>query len=157
LNLPFNSETKMVVYVGGFRGKPYCWSPWFSNRTKIPIVKSPKLYLTDTGYLCALLNIRSKGRPSHHRQSGAVWETFLFRSTPRPRTQRRTHWKASSFGATRTREVDSWWMPAGRLGCLKRSGQSCPNMGDTVNLDFVRNVFGQLAYDRPVRSGPNTE
>ena len=29
--------------------------PWFSNRTK-SIVKSPKLYLADTGLLCALLN-----------------------------------------------------------------------------------------------------
>src|ERR1051326_6205550 len=33
--------------------------PWFSNRTK-SIVKSPKLYLADTGMLCALLNIRSE-------------------------------------------------------------------------------------------------
>lgn len=33
--------------------------PWFSNRTK-SIVKSPKLYLADTGLLCALLNIRSE-------------------------------------------------------------------------------------------------
>lgn len=31
--------------------------PWFSNRTK-SIVKSPKLYLCDTGLLCALLNVR---------------------------------------------------------------------------------------------------
>ena len=30
--------------------------PWFSNRTK-SIVKSPKLYLADTGLLCALLNL----------------------------------------------------------------------------------------------------
>src|SRR5208283_579270 len=42
--------------------------PWFSNRTK-SIVKSPKLYLTDTGLLCALLNIRSE---EALRQSPAV-------------------------------------------------------------------------------------
>jgi len=35
--------------------------PWFSNRTK-SIIKSPKLYLADTGLLCALLNIRSEAR-----------------------------------------------------------------------------------------------
>ena len=35
--------------------------PWFSNRTK-SIVKSPKLFLADTGLLCALLNIKSQTR-----------------------------------------------------------------------------------------------
>src|SRR5438094_6459770 len=33
--------------------------PWFSNKTKT-LVKSPKLYIADTGLLCALLNIRSE-------------------------------------------------------------------------------------------------
>lgn len=33
--------------------------PWFSNRAK-SIVKSPKLYLADTGLLCSLLNVRSE-------------------------------------------------------------------------------------------------
>src|SRR5438093_860800 len=33
--------------------------PWFSNRTK-SIIKSPKLFLSDTGILCALLNIHSE-------------------------------------------------------------------------------------------------
>jgi predicted AAA+ superfamily ATPase len=42
--------------------------PWFSNRTK-SIVKSPKLYLADSGLLCALLNIRSE---EAFRQSPAV-------------------------------------------------------------------------------------
>ena len=41
-------------------GQVVLLKPWFSNRTK-SIVKSPKLYLADTGLLCALLNIRSEG------------------------------------------------------------------------------------------------
>jgi len=49
-------------------GQAVLLEPWFSNRTK-SIVKSPKLYLTDTGLICTLLNIRSeKGL----RQSPAV-------------------------------------------------------------------------------------
>src|SRR5207249_9829763 len=39
-------------------GQVVLLEPWFSNRTK-SIVKSPKLYLADTGVLCALLNIRT--------------------------------------------------------------------------------------------------
>jgi uncharacterized protein len=40
-------------------GQVVLLEPWFSNRTK-SIVKSPKLYLADTGLLCALFNIRSE-------------------------------------------------------------------------------------------------
>ncbi len=72
-------------------GQAVLLEPWFSNRTK-SIVKSPKLYLTDTGLLCALLNIRSKEDLRQSPAVGAILESGL-RSTPRPRTQRRTHWK----------------------------------------------------------------
>jgi predicted AAA+ superfamily ATPase len=47
--------------------------PWFSNRTK-SIVKSPKLYLADTGLLCALLNIRSEEALQESPAVGAVWK-----------------------------------------------------------------------------------
>ena len=40
-------------------GQVVLLEPWFSNRSK-SIVKSPKLYLADTGLLCALFNIRSE-------------------------------------------------------------------------------------------------
>ena len=50
--------------------------PWFSNRTK-SIVKSPKLYLADTGLLCALLNIRSVEALRQAPAVGAIWETFV--------------------------------------------------------------------------------
>jgi hypothetical protein len=40
-------------------GQAVLLEPWFSNRTK-SIVTSPKLYIADTGLLCALLNIRSE-------------------------------------------------------------------------------------------------
>ena len=50
--------------------------PWFSNRTK-SIVKSPKLYLADSGLLCALLNIRNTESLATSPSVGAVWETFV--------------------------------------------------------------------------------
>ena len=51
--------------------------PWFSNRTK-SIIKSPKLYLSDAGLLCALLNIRSEETLRQSPLAGSVWETFVF-------------------------------------------------------------------------------
>jgi hypothetical protein len=50
---------------------------WSSNRTR-SIVKSPKLYLADTGLLCALLNIRSEEALRQSPARGEVWETFVF-------------------------------------------------------------------------------
>jgi len=46
--------------------------PWFSNRMK-SIVKSPKLYLADTGLLCALVNIRSEEALRQSPAAAAVW------------------------------------------------------------------------------------
>ncbi len=50
--------------------------PWYSNMGK-RIVKSPKLYFSDTGMLCYLLGIS----PENIIQSpfiGAIWENFIF-------------------------------------------------------------------------------
>ena len=58
-------------------GQVILLEPWFSNRTK-SIVKSPKLYLADSGLLCALLNIRSEEALRQSPAAGAVWETFVF-------------------------------------------------------------------------------
>src|SRR5208337_2492517 len=58
-------------------GQVVLLEPWFSNRTK-SIVKSPKLYLADTGLLCALLNIRSEDALRQSPAVGAIWETFVF-------------------------------------------------------------------------------
>lgn len=48
--------------------------PWYSNRTK-SIFRSPKLYVADTGLLCALLNIRSVEALRKSPAAGEVWET----------------------------------------------------------------------------------
>ena len=60
-------------------GQVVLLEPWFSNRTK-SLVKSPKLYLADTGLLCALLNIRSEEALADSPWAGAVWETFVLLS-----------------------------------------------------------------------------
>ena len=52
-------------------GQVVLFEPWFSNRTK-SIVKSPKLYLADSGLLCALLNIRSEEALYQAPAAGAI-------------------------------------------------------------------------------------
>ena len=45
----------------------------FSKR----VIKSPKLYFTDTGLLCNLLRIREPAEISLHANRGAIFETFV--------------------------------------------------------------------------------
>jgi predicted AAA+ superfamily ATPase len=115
--------------------------PWFSNRTK-SIVKSPKLYFTDTGLLCALLNIRSEEALQQSPAVGAVWETFVFAQL-RDRQRRAGRSGSLFFWRDRTREVDFVVDTGGRLELFEAKWTELPDAGDTVNLDFVRNVVGK--------------
>jgi hypothetical protein len=122
-------------------GQAVLLEPWFSNRTK-SIVKSPKLYIADTGLLCALLNIRSVEALRQSPAVGAVWETFVFAQL-RDRERRAGRTGSLFFWRDRTREVDFVVEAGGRLELFEAKWTELPDLGDTVNLDFVRNVIGK--------------
>src|ERR1700683_1515362 len=122
-------------------GQVVLLEPWFSNRSK-SIVKSPKLYIADTGLLCALLNIRSEEALRQSPAVGAVWETFVFAQL-RGREQRGRRTGSLFFWRDRTREVDFVADTGGRLELFEAKWTELPDVGDTVNLDFVRNVVGK--------------
>jgi uncharacterized protein len=115
--------------------------PWFSNRTK-SIVKSPKLYVADSGMLCALLNIRSEEALRMAPGAGAIWETFVFAQL---RARERSAGRVGSlfFWRDRTREVDFLVDIAGKLELYEAKWTEVPEPGDAVNLDYVRNAVGK--------------
>jgi len=122
-------------------GQVVLLEPWFSNRTK-SIVKSPKLYLADTGLLCALLNIRSETDLRQSPAARAVWETFVFAQL-RARERRAGRVQSLFFWRDRTREVDFVVDVAGRLELFEAKWAEVPAASDAVNLEFVRNVVGK--------------
>src|SRR5271170_777777 len=122
-------------------GQVVLLEPWFANRTK-SIVKSPKLYLADTGLLCSLLNIRSEEALRQAPGVGAVWETFVFAQL-RDRERRAGRTGSLFFWRDRTREVDFVVDAGGRLELFEAKCTELPDIGDTVNLDFVRTVIGK--------------
>jgi predicted AAA+ superfamily ATPase len=126
-------------------GQAVMLEPWFSNRTK-SIVKSPKVYLADTGLLCALLNIRSERDLRESPAAGAVWETFVFAQL---RARERNAGRTGSlfFWRDRTREVDFIVDAGGRVDLFEAKWTELPDQGDTVNLNFLRNVLGN---SRPI-------
>lgn len=107
-------------------GQVVLLEPWVSNRTR-SIVKSPKLYLADTGLLCALLNIRSVADLDRSPAVGAIWETFVFAQL-RGRERRAGHAGSLFFWRDRTREVDFLVDAGGRLELFeaKRDGKAAP-------------------------------
>jgi predicted AAA+ superfamily ATPase len=114
--------------------------PWFSNRTK-SIVKSPKLYLADTGLLCSLLNITSVDALTQSPAVGAIWETFVFAQL-RHRERRAGRARNLFFWRDRTREVDFVADLGGHLELFEAKWTEWPMDRDTVNLEFMRRVVG---------------
>jgi predicted AAA+ superfamily ATPase len=121
-------------------GQVVLLEPWFSNRTK-SMVKSPKLYLADTGLLCALLNIRSVEDLRRSPAVGAVWETFVFAQL---RARERDAGRAGSlfFWRDRTREVDFLIDTGGNVELFEAKWTELPDLRDTAHLDYVRSVIG---------------
>jgi hypothetical protein len=122
-------------------GQVMLLEPWFSNRTK-SIVKSPKLYLADTGVLCALLNIRSLEDLRRSPSVGAVWETFVFAQL-RARERRAGRQRSVFFWRDRTREVDFLIESPAGIELLDAKWVELPSMGDAAGLQFVRRVVGE--------------
>ncbi|WP_319560281.1 ATP-binding protein [Marispirochaeta sp.] len=54
----------------------YRLRPFYNNYNK-RLVKSPKLYFTDTGLVCSLLGIRKKEELDYHFLKGSIFETFI--------------------------------------------------------------------------------
>ena len=121
--------------------------PWFSNRTK-GLVKTPKLYLMDTGLLCALLNIRDEASLLASPSVGAIWETFVFAQL---RHRERGAGRAGSlfFWRDRSREVDFVVDSGGRLELFEPRWTELPGESEAAGLAFVRESLGRTA----VRSG----
>lgn len=114
--------------------------PWFSNRTR-SIVKSPKMYLADTGLLCALLNVRSARALQESPSAGAIWETFVFAQL-RHRVRRAGQSGSLFFWRDRTREVDFVVEAGGRLELYEAKWTELATSADAVNLQFMRDAVG---------------
>lgn len=121
-------------------GQVVLLEPYFNNRTT-SMVKSPKLYIADSGLLCALLNIRSVEELRRSPAAGAVWETFVFAQL---RARERDASRAGSlfFWRDRTREVDFLVDSGGNVELFETKWTELPDSRDTANLEFVRNAIG---------------
>ena len=136
-------------------GQVVLLEPWFSNRTK-SIVKSPKLYIADTGLLCALLNIRSEEALRQSPAAGAVWETFVFAQL-RDRERRAGRTGSLFFWRDRTREVDFVVDAGGRLELFEAKWTELPDARRHGESRLRAQRDGQVTGDRRRSRLPHAE
>jgi predicted AAA+ superfamily ATPase len=115
--------------------------PWFSNKTK-SLVKSPKVYLADSGLLCHLIGIRTVEELLGSSLRGAVWETFVFSELRKqhPDGVDFWHWREQ-----RGTEVDFLVHSGGRFDLLECKWSTHPDKSDTRQLAKVSGFIGHEA------------
>ncbi|MBI2603040.1 MAG: ATP-binding protein [Deltaproteobacteria bacterium] len=120
--------------------------PWFSNKTK-SLIKSPKLYLTDSGLMNFLLNIDSKERMLSSPFIGSIWETFVFSELRKLHEKHLGTWKWN-FWADRSREVDFLSDRGGRFTLYEAKWNERPEFSDTDHLRFVIRILNPDRIDQ---------
>lgn len=99
--------------------------PWHANVGK-RLVKSPKLYLRDSGLLHSLLGIGSQTELSTHPKLGASWEGFALETAIRALDKPAGE---ISFWATHSgAEVDLFWQQSGRNLAIEVKYASAPRL-----------------------------
>ncbi len=99
--------------------------PWHTNLGK-RLVKSPKLYIRDSGLLHHLLSINSERDLATHNKLGASWEGFALETAIRILDKRN---EELSFWRTHTgAEVDLLWQSHGKNRAIEIKYSSAPKL-----------------------------
>lgn len=98
-------------------------SPWFSNAGK-RIVKTPKIYIRDSGLLHHLMRVRSYDALLGHPGLGASWEGYVIEQIIRA-THRK--WEYYFYRTQHGAEADLVLMsPLGKMYCIEIKFSSAP-------------------------------
>ncbi|MFM7206757.1 MAG: ATP-binding protein [Planctomycetaceae bacterium] len=110
--------------------------PWFSNRGK-SLVKTPKVYMRDTGLAAFLMGIRSADELVASPLVGAIWETFvcgeLRRALVLESPARHLH-----FWRDRTKEADFLIHAGGMFSLGDAKWTEEPTASDAARLSRIR-------------------
>jgi hypothetical protein len=123
--------------------------PWFANIAK-RMVKTPKVYLRDSGLLCFLLNLTEESLGASPF-AGAVWETFVFSELRKLNAVAERPVNFWYYRDQRAREVDFILEAGGRLSFVEAKWQEHPGSGEARTvLEVTRELTEQ---NGPWRAG----
>lgn len=112
--------------------------PWYANLGKRQ-VKSPKVYIRDTGLLHSLLGIRSEQELLWHPRSGASWEGFVIEEVMKAATPDEAYFWGTHSGA----ELDLLLLKDG-----KRIGMECKRMDAPRLTPSMRAAINDLELSK---------
>lgn len=108
--------------------------PWFNNRTKT-LMKSPKLYLSDSGLHAFLIGIRTVEDMLESPMAGALWETFVCGEL-----RKKLRWENRGelfYWRDRSKEADFLLHKAGRFELMDAKLSEHPERKDAERLSRV--------------------
>lgn len=118
----------------------YLLEPWFSNRTK-SLVKSPKLYINDSGLMCFLLGVSNMSDLMASPFVGALWETLVCGEL-----RRQIRFGARSgqlfYYRDRSKEVDFVIHRGGRFELYEAKWAEQAELGDLRAIESVSEELG---------------
>ena len=116
-------------------GIVFLLEPWYANRTR-SLVKTPKLYVCDTGLAAFLVGLRHPAELADSPLAGALWETLVATELRRLQLHRTGGWDLN-FWRDRTREVDFVQHRGGRFRLADAKWTAHPDPRDAQNLRHV--------------------
>ncbi len=122
-------------------GQVMLLEPWFSNRSK-SLVKSPKLYLGDTGLCCLLSGIRSAADLAQSPLAGPLWETLVFGELRRLQMNTSGGWDLH-FWRDRAKEADFLFHRGGVFDLADAKWTELPSAKDAAALERVAAEVGK--------------
>lgn len=128
-------------------GQVVLLEPYFNNPTR-RMIKSPKLYLRDTGLLCFLLGLDEPAALLASPLLGAVWETFVLGQILRARAANASAGQVFFWRDAQNTEVDFVIEHNGRLRLIEvKWAETLTDPRLLKNLTKVREEIGDRAAD----------
>lgn len=115
--------------------------PWFRNGTK-SLVKSPKLYFSDTGLLCFLLGITTEDELLRSPLLGSIWESFVFSEIRKKMIAERGRWDLWFWRDLRGLEADFLIHHGGNFELIEAKLSEMPGPRDVNALNKVAETLG---------------
>jgi uncharacterized protein len=117
--------------------------PWSRNLGK-RLVKSPKLYLNDTGLLCHLLECNAKGLERNRQLFGFVFENFVLMELMKQIAWSKTQPKVLHFRMLTGQEVDIVLESrSGRLVGIECKASSTVKLDSFKGLQYLKEQAGK--------------
>jgi len=118
--------------------------PYYGNLKK-RLVKTPKVYFTDSGTLCYLVDLQGAGHAASGPMAGALWEGFVLLDIyktflHRGETPRVYFWRTSDG-----HEVDIIVEHAGRLVPIEVKATATPKPAMAKDVRLFQELFGSMA------------